>query len=226
MTGREERRETSSSVHPIVKVLLIQLGLGMVVAMLFWGMNGPVSGYSALLGGLICVVPNAFLALRLSVPRRDPGARALVQAAYVGELGKLALRNVPNVANVAKGLLANEVGVKLRVPRTRFNGTVSAHRVFDGRSFSLDEIREMIERLKDRAMLIRFSGPISFGAANRLHRRISGYQNYDCVMLDLTDVPDVDSSATLALVLHHLLGARRGPFFLGGQFAIRVIVVL
>jgi SulP family sulfate permease len=61
------------------------------------------------------------------------------------------------------------------------------------------EEREMIERLKDRAMLIRFSGPISFGAANRLHRRISGYQNYDCVMLDLTDVPEVDSSATLAL---------------------------
>ena len=57
----------------------------------------------------------------------------------------------------------------------------------------------MIERLKDRAILIRFSGPISFGAANRLHRRISGYQNYDCVLLDLTDVPEVDSSATLAL---------------------------
>ncbi len=57
----------------------------------------------------------------------------------------------------------------------------------------------MLERLKGRAMLIRFSGPISFGAANRLHRRISGYQDYDCVMLDLTEVPDVDSSATLAL---------------------------
>jgi len=57
----------------------------------------------------------------------------------------------------------------------------------------------MLQRLKGRAMLIRFSGPISFGAANRLHRRISGYQDYDCVMLDLTEVPDVDSSATLAL---------------------------
>jgi len=91
MTGQEERRTTSSSVHPIVKVLLIQLGLGMVVAMLFWGTNGPVSGYSALLGAAICVVPNAFLALRLTVPRRDPGARSLVRAAYVGELCKLAL---------------------------------------------------------------------------------------------------------------------------------------
>ena len=91
MTGPEVRRATSSSVNPIVKVLLLQLGLGMVVAMLFWGLNGPIPGYSAMLGGLICVVPNAFLALRLSVPREDPGAKALVRAAYVGELGKLAL---------------------------------------------------------------------------------------------------------------------------------------
>lgn len=74
-----------------VKVLLAQLGLSAVLATLFWGIFGYVSGYSALLGGLTCVIPNAFLALRLAVPRRDPGARALVRAAYIGELGKLAL---------------------------------------------------------------------------------------------------------------------------------------
>ena len=75
----------------ISKVLLAQLGLSVVLAVLFWGIGGRVSAYSALLGGLICVIPNAFLALRLVVPRRDPGAGALVRAAYIGELGKLAL---------------------------------------------------------------------------------------------------------------------------------------
>ncbi len=75
----------------MAKVLLAQLGLSVVLAMLFWGISGSVSGYSALLGGLICVIPNAFLALRLAVPRRDPGAGALVHAAYIGELGKIAL---------------------------------------------------------------------------------------------------------------------------------------
>jgi ATP synthase protein I len=75
----------------MAKVLLAQLGTSVVLAVLFWGLDGRISGYSALLGGLICVVPNAFLALRLAVPRRDPGAAALVQAAYIGELGKLAL---------------------------------------------------------------------------------------------------------------------------------------
>ncbi|MDH3439203.1 MAG: ATP synthase subunit I [Gammaproteobacteria bacterium] len=75
----------------VAKVLLAQLGITVVLAMLFWGTDGSVSGYSALLGGLACVIPNAFLALRLAVPRRDPGAGALVQAAYIGELGKVAL---------------------------------------------------------------------------------------------------------------------------------------
>ena len=75
----------------VAKVLLAQLGLTVALAVIFWGTDGHVSGYSALLGGLTCVIPNAFLALRLAVPRRDPGAQALVRAAYIGELGKLAL---------------------------------------------------------------------------------------------------------------------------------------
>lgn len=63
----------------------------MVVAMLLWGTNGYISGYSAMLGALTCVVPNAFLALRLAVPRDDSGSRPLMRAAFLGELGKLAL---------------------------------------------------------------------------------------------------------------------------------------
>jgi ATP synthase protein I len=75
----------------VARVLVSQIGIGVVLAALFWGTYGRVAGYSALLGSLICVVPNAFLALRLAVPRRDPGARALIRAAYIGEAGKLAL---------------------------------------------------------------------------------------------------------------------------------------
>ena len=92
MTGQSERLPASTRPgHIVIRVLLFQLGLSMVVAVLFWGLNGYVSGYSAMLGGLTCVIPNAFLALRLTVPRRDSGAGALMRAAYVGELGKLAL---------------------------------------------------------------------------------------------------------------------------------------
>ena len=91
MSGKGQEQIPASSGNLVGKVLLAQLGLSVVLAALFWGMKGTVSGYSALLGGLTCVIPNAFLALRLVVPRRDPGPGALVRAAYIGELGKIAL---------------------------------------------------------------------------------------------------------------------------------------
>ncbi len=75
----------------MLKVLVGQIGVGLVLAAALWGLLGPVAGYSALLGSLTCVIPNGFLALRLVAPRRDPGARALMRAAYIGELGKLGL---------------------------------------------------------------------------------------------------------------------------------------
>jgi len=75
----------------MLKVLVAQIGIGVVLAAVLWGVYGEVAGTSALLGSLTCVLPNAFLALRLAVPRADPGARDLIRAAYIGEAGKLAI---------------------------------------------------------------------------------------------------------------------------------------
>mgnify|MGYP001548474527 CR=1 FL=1 len=80
---------TSSTT--MLRVLAVQIGLGAVLAAVFWGTLGTVAGYSAMLGSLITFLPNAFLAARLGAPRREPGARALLRAAYIGEIGKLAL---------------------------------------------------------------------------------------------------------------------------------------
>jgi ATP synthase protein I len=75
----------------IPRVRIWQFLVGVVLAAVLWGVFGKIDGYSALLGSLICVIPNAFLALRLVVPRSDPGAQALLGAAWIGEIGKLAL---------------------------------------------------------------------------------------------------------------------------------------
>ena len=75
----------------IAKVLKWQLLVGVVLSAALWIVSNSIAGYSALLGSLTCVVPNAFLALRLVAPRRDPGAAGLLRAAWVGEIGKLAL---------------------------------------------------------------------------------------------------------------------------------------
>ena len=75
----------------MLKVLAVQIGLGAALAAVLWGSLGEVAGYSALLGCLASVLPNSFLALRIAVSRQDPGAKSLVRAAYIGEIGKLAL---------------------------------------------------------------------------------------------------------------------------------------
>ena len=82
---------SGSSSNIVLKVLMAQIGSGAVLAAVLWGLHGHVAGYSALLGSLTCVIPNGFLALRLAAPRRDPGPKGLMRAAYVGELGKLGL---------------------------------------------------------------------------------------------------------------------------------------
>ena len=78
-------------MNVMLKVLLGQAAIGLAVAAACWSLGGDVAGYSALLGSLACVIPNGFLALRLALPRRDPGAKALLRAAWIGEIGKLAL---------------------------------------------------------------------------------------------------------------------------------------
>ncbi|MEM9172911.1 MAG: wax ester/triacylglycerol synthase family O-acyltransferase [Pseudomonadota bacterium] len=48
---------------------------------------------------------------------------------------------VPAIGRLTGGLVSKELHRPPPVPRTRFNGQVSSHRVFDARTFSLDEIR-------------------------------------------------------------------------------------
>lgn len=88
--GADEKSHAPTD-NLILRVLLAQAGLAAVLAAFFWGTGEPVSAYSALLGGLTAVLPNAFLALRMSLPRRDAGAAGLLRATYIGELGKVML---------------------------------------------------------------------------------------------------------------------------------------
>lgn len=75
----------------VPRLIMWQFLVGAALAVVLLGIFGKVAGYSAILGSLAAVVPNAFLALRLAAPRRDPGAQALLRAAWTGEIGKLAL---------------------------------------------------------------------------------------------------------------------------------------
>ena len=78
--------------HVVVLTLLAQLSLSLVLAAVVWLWQGKVAAVSALLGGMVAVIPNGFLAARLLKPRAD--AKAMLRAAWVGEIGKLVLTAV------------------------------------------------------------------------------------------------------------------------------------
>jgi len=78
--------------------------------------------------------------------RRPTGIELLTKAALntlsaPAKFGKLLYRSAPSVAKVVAGLASRQLKLPVRVPRTRFNGRVSPHRVFDGRAFDLNEIK-------------------------------------------------------------------------------------
>jgi len=75
-------------VNVVTKVLGMQLGLTLLTAVVAWALEGTVAAYSAVLGGLVCVIPTAFLGVRMMAVRHASNPRKLLNAAYVGEAGK------------------------------------------------------------------------------------------------------------------------------------------
>jgi WS/DGAT/MGAT family acyltransferase len=81
------------------------------------------------------------------VPERLPtgvellGKSALRSVASPARFGQLVYRSAPSLARVVAGVATRQLKIPTRVPRTRFNGTVTPHRVFDGRAFDLGEIK-------------------------------------------------------------------------------------
>ncbi|MBN1240785.1 MAG: ATP synthase subunit I [Gammaproteobacteria bacterium] len=75
----------------VLLTLLAQTGVSLGLAGLLALLQGSVAAVSVLLGGLVAVIPNGFLAARLLKPRADDSARAIMRSAWIGEIGKLLL---------------------------------------------------------------------------------------------------------------------------------------
>jgi SulP family sulfate permease len=57
----------------------------------------------------------------------------------------------------------------------------------------------LFRELQGRVLLLHLSGPMSFGAANEMTRRMSLARTFDVLVVDMQDVPTLDVSAALAL---------------------------
>ncbi len=89
MNQKTDVNEEKHSNFGIIRVLIYQLLATVILASIIWFYAGKVAGYSSVLGGLICLVPNIFLATRLMLSNRN--VRGILRAAYLGELGKVIL---------------------------------------------------------------------------------------------------------------------------------------
>ncbi|MBV7264707.1 wax ester/triacylglycerol synthase family O-acyltransferase [Erythrobacter sp. WH131] len=84
-------------------------------------------------------------------PEKIPGAVELLGKSYVNALlnplkqAQVAAQAVPGVANAIKGLVTRDFKLSSDYvpPRTRFNRSISSHRVVEGRSFSLTELKSI-----------------------------------------------------------------------------------
>lgn len=81
-------------MRTVRNILLAQLLTGIVLAAIVWIWLGSERAVPTLLGGLIGVVPNAFLAARLMSPRAASSAQSLLRAGWIGEAGKLVIAAV------------------------------------------------------------------------------------------------------------------------------------
>ncbi len=78
-------------MRTVRNILLAQLGMALVTAGVVWIWLGSDRAVPTLLGGLIGVVPNAFLAARVMSPRAGRSAKSLLRAGWIGEVGKIAI---------------------------------------------------------------------------------------------------------------------------------------
>ncbi len=61
------------------------------------------------------------------------------------------------------------------------------------------EEKHLLDRCGDALMLFRLEGPLSFGAAKGISERMTQIRQYKILLLDVTDVPHLGITATLAI---------------------------
>lgn len=77
--------------------------------------------------------------------------------------------------------------------------------------------REAFKQCQGKVLYVHLGGPLSFGAANEMARKLSAYAAFETMILDLGDVPSIDSSASLAVeeVIERARAGQRRVFLVG-----------
>jgi len=89
----------------------------------------------------------------------------------------------------------------------------------DGEASLSREEKQLLERARGRILLFNLGGPMSFGAAKTISQRMSISSKYDVLILDLSDVPLLGITASLAIetTIKDARAQRREIFLVGAS---------
>ena len=95
--------------------------------------------------------------------------------------------------------------------------SIQAIREVDENTPLSEEEAAIIEQAEGRILLFHLGGPMSFGAAKGIVRSLARFDEYDVLVLELSDVPQIDFTATRALfdIVQDALAADREVFLVG-----------
>ncbi|HSN73301.1 MAG TPA: SulP family inorganic anion transporter [Steroidobacteraceae bacterium] len=86
---------------------------------------------------------------------------------------------------------------------------------------------ELFRRCAGRVLILHLSGPMSFGAANDMTRRMAAAVSYDVLLIDLVDVPRIDASAVMSLetIIRRAQGSNQVVILVGIHKAVAKVMV-
>ena len=80
-----------------------------------------------------------------------------------------------------------------------------------------EEESAILTEANGRILLFQITGPMSFGAAKGTARRLASFDAYDALIIDLSEVPQIDYTSTRAIddMLHSAWDSGRDAFVVG-----------
>ncbi len=176
------------------------------------------------LGGLAAHIPHAVLAgilIKVGIDIIDwPYLRRLHKAPRAGiiimgmVLGLTVF--VDLITAFAVGVVAASLLLVRRMSDLQLGNIRSISNHVDESPLDENE-RAVLAEADGRVILHHLSGPFTFGAAKGMARRLAAADAFDVLVLDMTDVTFLDSSASMAIddVIVHIQGRDKHVFLVG-----------
>jgi SulP family sulfate permease len=101
--------------------------------------------------------------------------------------------------NVVTAVAVGFVMASLAFVKKMADLQLAAVQVGGSRALLSDKEQEIFERCDGKALFIGLSGPMTFGAANGLTKRLAIVTKHKALLLDFSDVPLIDETALIAI---------------------------